>query len=197
MKARLIKDDSQRLVLLCSDGTLIEANDLVLYDLLTDFEHAKTLFIDGEKFWNEEYPDMLQYPGDTIAYIADDNSLVLYDFAPFAGLLNVKIETRDYISSTEYAKRHNKSTEIIKVFCRQGRIPGAEKIGRNWMIPSNAPYPVEPARQRDGVRGPRSKQSSNLPITTVTTQIYSAASAEKAPAARKTTKRQAMKDKER
>jgi len=44
----------------------------------------------------------------------------------------------------------NRSQELIKVFCRRGRILGAKKLngqyGR-WIIPENAPYPVPLSRR--------------------------------------------------
>ena len=34
----------------------------------------------------------------------------------------------------EYAKEVGKSVEQVKVFLRNGRIPDAKKIGRDWII---------------------------------------------------------------
>lgn len=154
MKARLIRDGKHTL-LLCNDGTISAVNDLILYDFLTDFRRNDLLFTGTLGKWTNSCPDMSVYPGDTIAFISDDNSLVVYDFEPFAPLMNAKVKMRGYISCAEFAKRHNKSTEIIKVYCRNGRIPGAKKVARNWLIPENAEYPIEPERRRESVRKSR------------------------------------------
>lgn len=158
MKARLIRNADQRLVLLCGDGTIMTANDLALYELLTDFRRNDR-FVNGTKGrWDTAYPDISVYPGETVAFIADNDSLVVYDFKPFMSLLNAKLEMRGYISSAEFAERHDKSMEIIKVYCRTGRIPGAVKVGRAWLIPENAEYPVAPEQQKAGPYKYRSRK---------------------------------------
>lgn len=148
MRARLIRNTDRRLVLLCPDGTIAAANDQFLFEMLTEFRR-KDRFLAGKKGrWDHMYPDMTAYPGETIAYIADNDSLVLHDIEPFRKLFNTRLEQRGYISVAEFAQRHNRSTEIIKVYCRDGRIPGAVKVARNWLIPENAEYPVDPDQRK-------------------------------------------------
>ena len=70
------------------------------------------------------------------------DELVLLDFSPF-GILFENSKS-DYISLRDYAKKHGKSIEQIKVFCQKGRIVGAKKINnRAWVIPADAPYPED------------------------------------------------------
>ena len=86
MKARLIQDAKHNLILLCNDGTISEVTELVLYDLLTGFNRNENekYFSDGKLGrWDSEFPDMSLYPGKTHALIADNNSLVIFDFSPF------------------------------------------------------------------------------------------------------------------
>ena len=156
MKARLIRD-ANRLLLLCNDGTIAAVDRLVLYDLLTNFSRTDEYFTGDMGKWTDKSPDISVYPGETLAYITDDYNLVLESFEPFASLLKTDVKLRGYISSSEFAQRHGRSTEIIKVYCRQGRIPGATKVGRGWLIPENAEYPIEPMRQKPG-SGNRSKE---------------------------------------
>ena len=148
MKARLIKDTNNKSVILCEDGTIAACTDELLYEFLVDF--GKNIsFVEGkEGRWDLEYPDMALYPGTTLASILDNKQLVISDFKPFLRFISKDAMYDNYVSSAEYAKLHNVSYEIIKVFCRDGRIPGAKKIARNWVIPKNAPYPVEPRRRR-------------------------------------------------
>jgi excisionase family DNA binding protein len=48
----------------------------------------------------------------------------------------------DYITSKQYAKLHNISVSWVKQWAQQKRIP-AEKIGRDWLIPKDAPRPKD------------------------------------------------------
>lgn len=38
------------------------------------------------------------------------------------------------ISATEYAEREGLSRQHVTWLCRRGRIPGAERVGRAWII---------------------------------------------------------------
>ena len=44
------------------------------------------------------------------------------------------------ISLVEYAARINKAPISVRKKCLRGTLPGAIKIGRNWLIPADAPY---------------------------------------------------------
>ena len=158
MKARLIKDAKQRYMLLCNDGTIAAAEDPVLYDLLTGFRRNNGCFAGTSGRWDLEYPDMSVYPGETIAFIADNDSLVLYHFDPFSSLLSSDSTMLGYISTQEFAERNNKSVEIVKVYCRNNRIPGAVKMGGTWLIPKNAEYPVEEQNRKPGSHKPRGRK---------------------------------------
>lgn len=141
MKARLIKTKDNKLRLLCEDGTLAICSKVLLFDFLTNFKTSS--FSDGAAGrWDTEAPDMNSYPGKNIAYITDTLQLVIYDFAPFSFAVSESPDFMEYLSTDEYAKRYNVSREIVKVYCRQGRIAGAKRIGNRWAIPETAPYPV-------------------------------------------------------
>lgn len=49
----------------------------------------------------------------------------------------------DYISLQEICKKWGISDGRVRVLCREGRIEGAVKIGRNWAIPSRATKPID------------------------------------------------------
>ena len=54
----------------------------------------------------------------------------------------------ELITAKEYAKKNGRSVEQIKVYCRNGRIPGAYKHERDWVIPSSAPYPEDRRKKK-------------------------------------------------
>lgn len=157
MKARLISDQDQHLVLLYSDGTMQKADINLLYNLFVRFNRDDAYFSAGSygTWQSESCPEMSMFPGETKAIIADNDNLIISDSEPFMKLLKFKNSEPKFVTTLDYAQMHNKSIEFIKVLCRQGRIIGARKVGRSWMIPEDAPYPISEAQQREGARGPR------------------------------------------
>ena len=149
MKARLIRDGFGEVKLLCADGSICNPDLTVLRSLLFDFRNAS--FSGNEGSWSTLALDMSLVPGETLAYITDDAYLVVIDPSAFGLLASVdESPLGNYISLAEYATKQNISAEMIKVYCRQGRILGAKKLpgqyGR-WLIPENAPYPVSDSRR--------------------------------------------------
>lgn len=55
----------------------------------------------------------------------------------------------NYISTKETSEKWGISDRRIRVLCKEGRIEGAVKFGRNWSIPEDAPKPVD-AREGNG-----------------------------------------------
>lgn len=45
------------------------------------------------------------------------------------------------IPINEYAAKIGKAPTTIRQRCQRGTLPGAVKIGRDWLIPADAPYP--------------------------------------------------------
>ena len=41
----------------------------------------------------------------------------------------------NYIGTSEAGKLTGLCPDYIKELCRKGKIPGAQKVGRQWMIP--------------------------------------------------------------
>lgn len=142
MQARLLKDSNENLRILCPDGSIVDADKNNLNKMLTGF-HTIDKLGGGEDKWNKEYPEMSLFPGYDYAYVTDNFQLVLTDFTPFKKVLEVDLSILNLITAAEYGKLNGKSVEQIKVLCRNGRIPGAQKIGRDWMIPADAPYPTD------------------------------------------------------
>lgn len=47
------------------------------------------------------------------------------------------------IALSEYAKAHNKSGDTIRRLAEKGALKTAQKIGRNWVVDSEEPYPID------------------------------------------------------
>ena len=45
-----------------------------------------------------------------------------------------------YITLAEYATLHNITPCAVRRKCLRGNVPGAVKVGRDWLIPADAPY---------------------------------------------------------
>lgn len=50
------------------------------------------------------------------------------------------MQINNLIPLPEYAARTGKSPITVRQKCQRGNIPGAVKIGRDWLIPADAPY---------------------------------------------------------
>lgn len=46
----------------------------------------------------------------------------------------------DYIAIAEYAKAIGKSVVTVRQKCERGTLPGAVKIGKNWIVPKDTLY---------------------------------------------------------
>lgn len=58
------------------------------------------------------------------------------------------------ISARETAKRWNIAEQLVTRYCREGRIDGAEKEGRSWLIPEDAVKPADKRRKAVKVTSP-------------------------------------------
>ena len=53
----------------------------------------------------------------------------------------------DYMTLKEASKIWGVTPRWINYYCSAGRIPGAEKMGTIWLIPKNAPPPLDGRRK--------------------------------------------------
>ena len=60
-----------------------------------------------------------------------------------------------YVTVDEAANLANRKTSLIRTLCREGRLPGAEKMGKSWIIPRESVLKYQPAKR--GVK-PRSER---------------------------------------
>lgn len=49
----------------------------------------------------------------------------------------------EYMTIKEISSKWGITDSRIRLLCREGRIEGAKKVGRNWVIPSDAPKPID------------------------------------------------------
>ena len=49
-----------------------------------------------------------------------------------------RLKAQEFLSAKEYGFQHSVSEELVRRFCREGRIPGALKIKTRWVIPSDS-----------------------------------------------------------
>lgn len=148
MQARIIETKAKERVLLCSDGSIAELTRPVLTQLFTKFKTVNNLYGKSGR-WDQESSDMSVYPGKTLAYVTDDYQLLVKDGDVFASLMAENSDRYvEYLSTIDYAKKHDRSHELIKVFCREGKIMGAKKVGNTWLVPADAPYPINPANRK-------------------------------------------------
>ena len=54
----------------------------------------------------------------------------------------------DLVSSTEYAKLNGKAPKSVRDLIHRGRLKTAVKIGRNWLVNRNEPYPNRRVKTR-------------------------------------------------
>lgn len=134
MKARLIKRNSGYQLLLCN-GEIKRFTELECKHFLESFDSP--LHYAGEHEW--DFPiSMEEYDGETIAIVNNDGSLCIYDADSFRTFFSSQFT---YLSTQEFADKHNRKVGVVKRLCKNGRIEGAFQKGSIWLIPENAPYP--------------------------------------------------------
>jgi hypothetical protein len=52
----------------------------------------------------------------------------------------------EYITVRDAAKKWRVSERWVQQYCRTGRVDGASRFGRSWMIPKDAEKPSDPRR---------------------------------------------------
>ena len=56
----------------------------------------------------------------------------------------------DLMTTSEMAKKWNISSRRVALLCSQGRVEGAIKKGKTWLIPSDTKKPTDPRRAKKG-----------------------------------------------
>ena len=69
---------------------------------------------------------------------------------------------KTYISIREAAEKWGVSERRINQYCTEGRIPGAQRIGKSWAIPADAEKPGDPRRMRSNRKNIIDKNASGV-----------------------------------
>lgn len=72
-------------------------------------------------------------------------------------ILIMEVSIMDYLTATELSRVWNISTRRIGVLCTEGRVDGAIKKGKMWLIPDTAQKP-EDARYKKNKYNAQSKR---------------------------------------
>ena len=73
----------------------------------------------------------------------------------------------DYIGIDEVAKKWELSKRFVQLLCANGRIEGAARLGRAWMIPKNAQKPID-GRTKEA----RREHEADMPLPRKTPFLY-------------------------
>ena len=73
----------------------------------------------------------------------------------------------DYIGIDEVAKKWGLSKRFVQLLCANGRIEGATRLGRAWMIPKNAQKPID-GRTKEA----RTEHDADMPLPRKTPFLY-------------------------
>lgn len=141
MKLRLVVKQDKKL-LLCPNGSILNADDTVLQRLLTDFKKPES-FKGKDGSWNITNCEMKDFKGQTLAFVDDKSELVIVSSEAFKGFRTPTV----YITASEYADLHHRSHPRIKQLCEDGRIEGVQNTRGGWIIPKDAPYPDRKPRE--------------------------------------------------
>lgn len=128
-------------------------------------ENVKTILLDSQEirrflksyangsFYNSLSEEKTDKPmvseGELLAEVDDNGNLVICNPA----LISEAFGTSDfpYLTTDEYAQKHNRKQGIVLRLCRNGRLEGALQKNDVWLIPENTPYPAD---ARVGIRVP-------------------------------------------
>lgn len=139
MKARMVMVQDSIHLLLCT-GEIKKLSLLEAKAFIMSFD-SPSHYLAGRK-WNksvsmEDYGDK----SNTIAYVDDHDNLVVPSSEKFNRLF-AQLETQ-YLTTAQYAELHNVSVAWVKKLCLDNRIPGVLHVGKQYLIPENAPYPED------------------------------------------------------
>ena len=51
-----------------------------------------------------------------------------------------------FVTVQQFAARHAVKPVTVRLWCSSGQIPGAQKLGRDWIIPNDAARPAMDGR---------------------------------------------------
>ena len=138
MKARLLSFENTIQLLLCT-GKIKTLSFNEAYNFLSNYNAEEYYQCDSK--WDYENLTMESYRGETIAIVCDEGNLHVSNQELFKQIL----ENRDaeLLTVPEFAELHGKKLAIVRRLCQTGRITGAVRKGKTWLIPASSPYPSD------------------------------------------------------
>lgn len=78
----------------------------------------------------------------------------------------------EYLSIREMSKKWNIKERKLTAFCREGRIDGAKKIGKEWMIPSDSIKPLDKrTKEFENYKFEYNKSITTIPFSKANSEI--------------------------
>ena len=65
----------------------------------------------------------------------------------------------DYLTATEFSKKWGITSRMVARYCETGRIVGAHKKGKTWLIPASAEKPLDQRRKKANGQNNRTRGS--------------------------------------
>ena len=65
----------------------------------------------------------------------------------------------DYLTATEFSKKWGITSRMVARYCETGRIVGAHKKGKTWLIPVSAEKPLHQRRKKANGQNNRTRGS--------------------------------------
>ncbi len=142
MRFKLVKNYDEW-HLLTSSGQIRIVTAEEMRQFLMDINSVNEIESDTEK--SEEIFD--HYEGEPLMASLDGKTFTIYS----ADFLNELLTPSDfpYLTTDEFAEKHNRKKSIVLRMCRAGRIKGAVQKGYSWYIPKEAKYPEDKRAGRD------------------------------------------------
>lgn len=77
------------------------------------------------------------------AEMDEKGDILMHNSAPYAALFRKLSQPVKYLSVSEYAEKHGRTTMMVRKAISNNRIPGVVSIGGVYIIPEDTPYPED------------------------------------------------------
>lgn len=139
MKARIIKAENELKLLLCNGKIKTVSTDDII-EFINTYTNKDNYSLEDDYSFDMS-KDIENYVGETIVTVSDDYNLTFHSEDFF--FKNYIPKKPDYLTAKQFAEKHNRHFEVIRRYCRSGKIPSAKYENNTWYIPVNASCPVD------------------------------------------------------
>jgi len=78
----------------------------------------------------------------------------------------------DYLTAAEIADKWKVSSRMVAYYCESGRIEGAVKKGKTWVVPADSPKPLDRRYSRDIIKVKDSQAGDTLAADVAESAVY-------------------------